>query len=114
MFNYYAAVDPSMWWDDQKLLNESKSLLADKTFEKRTLFLAVANSINLDMDTSQIKKDTSAKAVLIRPSLTLVDCISNNKQNKLRFDWQYYKEYHHMTVPAPAMYDALKFFLKLF
>ena len=27
MFNYYAAIDPSMWWDDQKLLNESKTFL---------------------------------------------------------------------------------------
>lgn len=113
MFNYYAAIDPSMWWDNQKLLNESKTILANKTFEKRTLFLAVANTINMDMDAPQIKKDTSAKTVLIRPSLTLVDYIKNNKQNKLRFDWEYYKEYHHMTVPAPAIYDALKLFLKL-
>ena len=64
------------------------------------------------MDALQIKKDTSAKTVLIRPSLTLVDYINDTKQNKLRFDWKYYKEYDHMTVPAPAIYDALKFFLK--
>ncbi len=25
MFNYYAAIDPSMWWDDQKLLSDSKN-----------------------------------------------------------------------------------------
>lgn len=112
LFDYYAAIDPSMWWDDQKLLGEAKTILAGKIFEKRTLFLAVANTMNRDMDAAQIKKDTSAKTALIRPSLTLVDYITNNKQNKLRFGWQYYKEYHHMTVPAPAMYDALKFFLK--
>jgi len=111
MFNCYAAIDPSMWWDDQKLLNESKTILADKTFEKRSLFLAVANTKDMDMDASQIKKDTSAKTVLIRPSLTLVDYISANKQNKLQFEWKYYKAHHHMTVPAPAMYDALKFFI---
>ena len=113
MFNCYAAIDPSMWWDDQKLLNESKTILADKTFEKRSLFLAVANTKDMDMDASQIKKDTSAKTVLIRPSLTLVDYISANKQNKLQFEWKYYKAHHHMTVPAPAMYDALKFFIDI-
>jgi predicted alpha/beta superfamily hydrolase len=112
MFNYYAAIDPSMWWDDQKLLNESRRLLADKTFEKKSLFLAVANTKAKDMDALQIKKDTSEKTVLIRPSLTLVDYINDTKQNKLRFDWEYYKDYDHMTVPAPAIYDALKFFLK--
>lgn len=112
MFNYYAAIDPSMWWDDQKLLNESKKVLAGKTFEKRTLFLAVANTKDVDMDVSQIKKDTSVKTVLIRPSLTLVEYIGDNKQNKLRFVWKYYKNQDHMTVPSPAMYDALKLFLE--
>jgi uncharacterized protein len=112
MFNYYVAIDPSMWWDDQKLLHESKTLLADNTFEKRTLFLAVANTKEVDMDVSEIKKDTSVKTMLIRPSLTLVEYIDNNKQNKLRFAWKYYKDQHHMTVPAPAMYDALKLFLE--
>lgn len=112
MFNHYAAIDPSMWWDDQKLLNESKTILSEKELEKRSLFLAVANTKEMDMDVSQIKKDTSETTVLIRPSLTLVDYITNNKQNKLNFVWKYYNEYHHMTVPAPAIYDALKFFLK--
>jgi uncharacterized protein len=111
MFDYYAVIDPSMWWDDQKLLTESKKILASKTFENRALFLSVANPKGLDMNVSQIKTDTSEKTALIRPSLTLVDYISQNKQNKLRFDWKYYKDYDHMTVPAPAIYDALKFFL---
>ena len=112
MFNYYAAIDPSMWWDGQKLLNESKTILTGKTFEKKTLFLAVANTKDMDMDLSQIKKDTSEKTALIRPSLTLVEYINNNKQDKLNFDWKYYKEYHHMTVASPAIYDALRFFIK--
>ena len=111
MFDYYVVIDPSMWWDDRKLLSESKTILASKTFEKRTLFLSVANTKDLDMNVSQIKTDTSEKTALIRPSLTLVDYISQNTQNKLRFDWKYYKEQHHMTVAAPAIYDALKFFL---
>jgi uncharacterized protein len=111
MFDYYAVIDPGMWWDDQKLLNESKKILASKTFEKRTLFLSVANPKGLEMNVWQIRTDTSEKTALIRPSLTLVDYISQNKQNKLRFDWKYYKDYDHMIVPAPAIYDALKFFL---
>jgi uncharacterized protein len=113
MFDYYAVIDPGMWWDNQKLLTESKKILANRTFEKTTLFLAVANPKGLDMNVSQIKTDTSEKTALIRPSLTLVDYVRQNQQNKLRFDWNYYKDYDHMTVPAPAIYDALKFFLKL-
>jgi predicted alpha/beta superfamily hydrolase len=111
MFNFYASIDPSMWWDDKKLLSESKTILSDKALENKTLFLAVANTKDMDMSVLQVKADTSAKTILIRPSLILVDYINSNKQTKLRFEWKFYKEYHHMTVSTPAIYDALKFFL---
>ena len=75
------------------------------------MFLAVANTMDRDMDVPEIKKDTTEKTALIRPSLTLIDYINTNKQDKLRFDSKFYKEYHHTTVAAPA-YDALKLFLK--
>ncbi|MES1218512.1 MAG: alpha/beta hydrolase-fold protein [Bacteroidota bacterium] len=111
LFNYYAAIDPSMWWDDEKLLNESKAILANKTFDRTSLFLAVANTMDKSMNVEQIRKDTSAKTVLIRSTLTLLDHINANKQNKLKFEWKFYKDEQHMTVPRPAIYDALKFFL---
>ena len=112
LFSYYAAIDPSMWWDNEKLLKESKTILANKTFNNTSLFLAVANTMDKNMNVEQIRKDTSAKTALIRPSFTLLDHIKANKQNKLRFEWNFYKDYHHMTVPQPAIYDALKFFFK--
>ncbi|HLG38435.1 MAG TPA: alpha/beta hydrolase-fold protein [Chitinophagaceae bacterium] len=112
LFDYYAAIDPSMWWDDQQLLKESKSIFAGNTFEKKSLFLAVANTMDKNMNVEQIRKDTSSKTVLIRPVLTLADNINSAKQNKLRFEWKFYKDDHHMTVPSPAMYDALKFFIQ--
>ena len=64
------------------------------------------------MTAEQVVKDTSANTALIRPSFTLLDHINASKQNKLRFEWNFYKDYHHMTIPQPGMYDALKFFLR--
>lgn len=112
MFNYYVVLDPSMWWDGEKLLEQSKTILANKNFENKSLFLAVANTMDKDMDVAQIKRDTSVKTVLIRPSLTLADYINANKQNKLRFDWKYYKDHDHMSVFPSSAYDALKFILQ--
>lgn len=63
-------------------------------------------------DVSEIKKDTSKKTVLIRPSVALAGHLSANSQNKLRFNWKYYKEQHHMSVYPFAGYDALEFLLK--
>ena len=108
LFDNYIAIDPSMWWDDKKLLNESTLILRDQVFDKKRLFLAIANVEDKTMTMQQVRKDTSAKTVLIRPSFSLADLIEKNKQNKLKFEWKFYKDDHHMTVNAPATFDALK------
>jgi len=113
LFNGYAAIDPSMWWDDQKLLKQSKTILSERKFEKVSLFLAIANTINKDINSvSEIKKDRSEKTALIRPSITLADQLSANKQNNLRFYWKYYRDQHHMSVYPSAASDALEFLLR--
>lgn len=108
LFDNYIAIDPSMWWDNQKLLNESASILDDLLFDNKRLFLAIANEQAKKMTMEQVRKDTSAKTVLIRPSFSLADLVEKNKQNKLRFEWKFYKEDHHLTVNTPATYDALR------
>ena len=112
LFNNYIAIDPSMWWDDQKLVNESASILHDQSYNNKKLFLAIANEQDKRMSMEQVRKDTSAKTVLIRPSFSLADFIERNTQNKLRFEWKFYKDDHHMTVNSPATYDGLKTFMQ--
>ena len=113
LFNSYAAIDPSLWWDDQKLLKQSKTILSEKKFENILLFLAIANTKDKEMNSvSQIKTDASEKTVLIRPTVVLTDYLNANKQNELKFNWKYYKEEDHMSVYAPAASDALEFLLK--
>jgi len=114
LFDNYVAIDPSLWWDSQKLLKESTVILGNRVFENKSLFLAVANENGKRMDPAQIKNDTSAKTVLIRPSLSMIDHLQANKQNKLRFEWKFYKDDHHMSVNAPATYDALGFLIASF
>jgi predicted alpha/beta superfamily hydrolase len=111
LFDNYIAIDPGMWWDGNKLLDESAALLHAKIFENKRLFLAVANETEMQMTMEQVRKDTSAKTALIRPSISLAEFIEKNKQNKLRFAWKFFKEEHHMTVNSPATYEGLKFLL---
>lgn len=108
LFDNYVANDPSMWWDDKKLLKESVSILHDQDFKNKSLFLAIANEQEKQMSMEELKKDTSAKTVLIRPSFSLADLIEKNKQNNLRFEWRFYKNEYHMTVNTPATSDALR------
>jgi len=113
LFNGYAAIDPSMWWDNQKLLKQSKTTLQESKFDNLSLFLAIANTRELDMgDIAAIKKDAGKKTELILPTVTLTEYLEANKQNKLRSSWKYYKDKHHMSVYPVATADALDFLLK--
>jgi predicted alpha/beta superfamily hydrolase len=115
LFSGYAAIDPSMWWDDENLLKQSKTILSETKFENVSLFLAIANTMNKEMSSvSEIKKDDSKNTILIRPSIKLTDYLNANKQNKLRFYWKYYKDQNHISVYPSAVSDALEFLLKNF
>jgi len=45
MFNAYIATDPSMSWDDKKLLRQTKDILKENKFTDKSLFLAIANNM---------------------------------------------------------------------
>jgi predicted alpha/beta superfamily hydrolase len=112
LFQKYLIIDPSMWWDDCKLLNQSKEILK-KDFHPTFLFLAMANTRNKDKENIEtIRNDTTLKTALIRPSLLLLDYLKANSKNKIKMDWKYYKDYDHMTVFQPAVKDGLMFLLK--
>jgi predicted alpha/beta superfamily hydrolase len=114
LFNSYVAIDPSMFWDNQKLLKQTKTGLEKNKFEGRSLFLAVANTMDKGMDTVYVKKDTNIMSLHIRSILELGKYLNANKQNELKFGWKYYPDYDHGSVPLIAEYDALRFIFKFY
>jgi len=112
LFNKYAAIDPSMWWDEDKLLEQSKELLK-KLYPKVSLFLAIANTTNKDKPNIEaIKKDSTENTVLIRPSIKFLDYLKEDGKNNLNYTWKFYKDNDHMTLFEPAVTDALRFLLQ--
>ena len=109
MFNSYICIDPSMWWDNQKLLKETKKDLSNKHFENKTLFLGIANTLDEGMDIVKVQRDTSSNSKHIRSILALSNALETNKQNGLKFQGKYYADDDHGSVPLIAEYDALHF-----
>jgi hypothetical protein len=109
LFNAYVAIDPSMWWDNQKLLKETKTVLATKDFKGISLFLGIANTMPDGMDTLKAKTDTSLNTKQIRSIMELNSYLKTNKQNALKSKSKYYNEDNHASVPLIAEYDALHF-----
>ncbi|MEP6949522.1 MAG: alpha/beta hydrolase-fold protein [Ginsengibacter sp.] len=109
LFNSYIAIDPSMWWDNQKLLKQSNSFLSQKKFTGKTLFLVVANTMRPGMDTMRVVIDTAGATIHIRSILKLANVLKSNPNNELRWNWKYYNEDDHGSVPLIGEYDALHF-----
>lgn len=109
MFNSYIVIDPSMWWDKRKLLNEAGKVLKQKQFAGKSLYLGIANTMPAGMDTLQVRLDTSGKTGHIRSILALKDTFQHSKDNGLRWSYRYYKDDDHSSVPMIATYDGLRF-----
>jgi tetratricopeptide (TPR) repeat protein len=108
LFNAYVAVDPSMFWDHQKLLQQAKTVLEKTTWRGQSLFLGIANTMAKGMDTSSMKNDINPMSLHIRSIFQLRNYLSQNKQNELAFNWKYYPDYDHGSVPLIAEYDAIR------
>jgi predicted alpha/beta superfamily hydrolase len=109
LFNAYISIDAAIWWDNHKLLNESKPALEKSNYQDKTLFLAIANRMEKGIDTTAVQLDTSETTELIRHNLQLIHYIKQHPQNKLRFNYAYYENENHGTVSFISAYDALRF-----
>ncbi|QMU28686.1 alpha/beta hydrolase-fold protein [Adhaeribacter radiodurans] len=114
LFNAYIAIDPSMWWDNQKLLSKAGGLLAQQDYKGKKLFLGIANTMKPGMDTVKVKRDTTIPTKHIRSILTLNKLVQKNKRNGLTYGYKYYKGDSHGSVPLIATYDALHFIFKFY
>ena len=109
LFNAYASIDASLWWDQHKLLDESRVALAVHNYPNKKLFLAIANRMEKGIDTSAVQADTTENTELIRYNLELIRSIKANPQNELKFTHKYYRDDNHNSVSFIAEYDALRF-----
>lgn len=114
LFNAYICIDPSMWWDKQKLLKQAEKALAEKKFDGKSLYLGIANTLEEGMDIKKVQKDTSAASEHIRSILALDMAFVKNKQNGLKYSSKYYPDDTHGSVPFITEYDALRFFFDFF
>jgi predicted alpha/beta superfamily hydrolase len=109
LFNSYVILDPAMHWDKQKLLLESKTILKEKKFQDKKLFLAIAHPINPTLDSLQAMNDASNTSLGFRKNIELNEILHDNTDNGLRWKSTYYENESHGTIPLVGSYDALRF-----
>jgi pimeloyl-ACP methyl ester carboxylesterase len=114
VFNSYVAVDPSMHWDNQKLLRESAVILNENNYANASLYLAISNTLGEGQSLQTVMKDISDQTIPIRSELEFWEILNQNKKNKLNFKVKYYSDYDHGSIPLVAIYDALPFLFSFY
>ena len=118
LFNNYIAIDPSIEWDNKKLLIQAKEKLETKNFKGKSLFVSLAAE-QLHMQDEKvtidnIMEDTTEFSLFARSIMDFSTFATTQKQNGLNFSWKVYPEDLHGTVPLPTIRDGLVFHFKWF
>lgn len=107
LFDKYVAIDPSLWWNGGKSLNEYEEALAKNDFRGRSIFLSIANTIG--SDTLTALRDTSESTEHYRSIHRFVNTLRQTRSNGLDWQVKYYPEETHGSVPLISEYDAFNF-----
>ena len=108
LFNAYIAIDPSMWYNNEKFLNNTIDQLPKQNMNGKRLFVGTANTLPRGMTISQIKNDNSLETQHIRSIFKLDEFLKTNT-NGLIYAQKYYKTEGHNTIPLLSEYDGLRF-----
>ncbi|MBK0369245.1 alpha/beta hydrolase [Flavobacterium agrisoli] len=103
LFNAYVIIDPSLWWDNELLNKQADSIFTSKDFEKRNIYVAMANKRAIPQDTTTDMARGIEKFKLL---------LETKKPQNLRWGFHFYENEDHGTIPIPAEYDGLRFIFK--
>lgn len=99
-FNAYNIIDPSLWWDDMIMLKQADSILSTKDFAHTNIFVAHANKENIPQDTTtDMQRGINGFHQQLQTKSAL----------NLHWQFKFYKDEDHGTVPIPAAYDGLRY-----
>jgi len=110
LFANYLAIDPSLDWDNQKLLKEAQELLAIQKYEGKTLFMSLSGQLhmqNSQITIDNVMQDTTDFSLFARSNIAFSNMVMQNPENGLSFEWKFYPRDIHGTIPFPSIMDGL-------
>ena len=109
LFSNYVAIDPSLWWDDWRMVHWADSLFQKESLKGKALYIGVANTMEEGMEIDRVLSDTAPSSSHIRSILTFINHAESDKNSGLNFGWKYYADDDHGSVPLITEYDAFRF-----
>jgi predicted alpha/beta superfamily hydrolase len=96
LFDTYLAVDPSLWWNQGKLSEESSELIKGKDFTGKSLYIGVSSRKQADQANIHHDKVNYLLSEVLPQAANL--CFFN----------KFFPEENHGTVAIPGIYDGIK------
>jgi len=110
LFANYLAIDPSLDWDEQKLLNEAHELLASQKYDNKSLFISLSGQLHMQnskITIDNVMQDTTDFTLFARSNIAFSNLVKQNDQNELLYSWKFYPNDLHGTIPFPSIMDGL-------
>lgn len=117
-FKNYIAIDPSLDWDNQKLLKQAKEKLVSENFKGKSLFVSMAaeqlHMMDENVTINNLMENTSEFTLFPRSIMEFSKFAESHQESGLNFSWKIYPEDLHGTVPLPSIRDGLVYLFKWF
>ena len=109
LFENYLAIDPSLDWDNQKLLKASKTILANTDYNGKLLFITLSGQLHMQnkaITIDNVMADSSDFTLFPRSNIAFSQLLAQT-ENNLNSEWRFYENDLHGTVPLPSILDGL-------
>jgi predicted alpha/beta superfamily hydrolase len=109
LFSNYIAIDPSLDWDNQKLLTEAEAKLSSYNYQGKSLFMSLGGQLHMqdpNVTIDNVMQDKSNFTLFARSNLAFSEIVKQNKNNGLYFDWKFYPKDLHGTMALPSIMDG--------
>jgi predicted alpha/beta superfamily hydrolase len=100
-FQGIIAIDPSLWWDNQVMVNRAKTFLAGARALRNAVFISLANTPQIGTFNNPKLNEETIK--------TFARLLEMNSPTSLRSKLQYFEAEDHGSVPLLSLYDGLLF-----
>jgi uncharacterized protein len=109
LFNAYIAIDPSMWYAEEKFLYNTVTRIPNENLQGTRLFIGTANTMPKGMNLANLGKDKSPETQHIRSIFKLDSFMKGSSITGLTYSLKYYENESHISVPLISEYDGLRF-----
>lgn len=110
LFANYLAIDPSLDWDNQKLLADGQNKLSGNNYNGKSLFMSLGGQLHMQNSKimiDNVMQDSSDFTLFARSNIAFSDIVVQNEQNGLAFYWKFYPNDLHGTIAFPSIMDGL-------